>query len=177
MAPACVSWGCLSSCWARWGQSEPALHGQDRQPPSVPPPEAAVTAAALSQPGVVSSRPPDWIYYCSFLLTQPLNQASTSQETPQQHLKASAEADLPLPGYGSREVSDSLHFVLILFLKPQNVLSWKGPTRFTDIQLLAVPRTPQESHCVPKSIVQTLWQAPHFPGEPDHMPNHPAELA
>lgn len=44
----------------------------------------------------------------------------TRQETPQQHPKASAEADLPLPGDGSRELPDSFHFGLILFLKSQN---------------------------------------------------------
>lgn len=51
-----------------------------------------------------------------------------SQETPQQHLKASAEADLPLPGYGSREPPGALHFGFILFLKSQNIVSWKRPT-------------------------------------------------
>lgn len=118
----------FGGCWDRRGQPEPAL-------------VMARTAASFSASSWGNSNScctesawnsvfhaPDWIYYCSFLLTQLFESlVLTRQETPQQHPKASAEADLPLPGDGSRELPDSLHFGLILFLKSQNHwIVWVG---------------------------------------------------
>lgn len=40
-------------------------------------------------------------------------------------------------------------------------MSWKGFTRIIEVQLLALHRTLQLSHPVPKSIVQTLLAALH----------------
>lgn len=82
----------LSSCWGTRGQPEAA----SVRARTAAPPEAPRAAAALSQPGW-NSRAPDGIYYCTFLLIQ-LLESQPRQETPQQHLEASAQADLPLPG-------------------------------------------------------------------------------
>lgn len=42
------------------------------------------------------------------------------------------------------------------FTEPRNILTWKGFTRIIKVQLLSLHRTPQESHPVPESTVQTL---------------------
>lgn len=41
-------------------------------------------------------------------------------------------------------------------MESKNILSWRGPVRIIKVQLLALHRTPQDSHPVPDSIVQML---------------------